>query len=132
MKFDILWKPWMSVVFLAAAWPVSAGPLPMDTPVTLGLEAFKNGYTPGSFLWIVNNINFQYFSILITIISALVMVGVSLLSPAPDYDRIKNLSFGTSTDEHRAESAKSWDARDVLASAFVVGVILAGYLYFRG
>src|SRR5215470_13960000 len=86
----------------------------VDTPVTLGLESFKNGYTPGSFLWIVNNINFQYFSILITIISALVMVLVSYLSPAPDYNRIKDLSFGTLTDQHRAESAKSWDVRDVL------------------
>jgi SSS family solute:Na+ symporter len=104
----------------------------VDTPVTLGLEAFKNGYTPGSFFWIVNNINFQYFSILITIISALVMVLVSYASPPPDYTRINNLSFGTVTDEHRAESAKSWDARDVFASAFVVAVIIGGYLYFRG
>lgn len=104
----------------------------VDTPVTLGLEAYKHGYPEGSFLWIINSINFQYFSILITLISALVMVGVSYLTREPDYDQIKNLSFGTITDEHRAESAKSWDWRDVLASAFVLGVILAGYLYFRG
>ncbi len=32
----------------------------------------------GSFLWIVNNIYFQYFSVLITIVSALVAVVVSL------------------------------------------------------
>ncbi len=104
----------------------------VDTPVTLGLEAYKNGYPQGSFLWIINNINFQYFSILITIISAVVMVGVSYLTGAPDYGQIKNLSFGTVTDEHRAESAKSWGWHDVLASAFVLAVILAGYLYFRG
>jgi len=104
----------------------------VDTPVTLGLEQYKNGYPEGSFLWIINNINFQYFSILITIISAVVMVGVSMLTQAPDYDKIKNLSFGTVTDEHRAESAKSWGAGEVLASAVVLAVILAGYLYFRG
>ena len=28
----------------------------VDTPVTLGLSGLQNGYTPGSFLWIVNNI----------------------------------------------------------------------------
>ena len=39
----------------------------VDTPVTLGLKGFEQGYTPGSFLWVVNNINFQYFSVLITI-----------------------------------------------------------------
>jgi solute:Na+ symporter, SSS family len=101
----------------------------VDTPVTLGL--FKS-YPEGSLLWIVNNINFQYFSILITIISAAVMVIVSYATQAPDYGNIKNLSFGTVTDEHRSQSAASWDWRDVLASAVVLGVILAGYLYFRG
>ncbi len=104
----------------------------VDTPVTLGLAAYRNGYPEGSFLWIINNINFQYFSILITIISAVVMVGVSYLTRQPDYDRIKNLSFGTVTEQHRAESTQSWDWRDVLASAVVLAVILAGYLYFRG
>jgi solute:Na+ symporter, SSS family len=104
----------------------------VDTPVTLKLAGYENGYTPDSFLWIINNIFFQYFSILITVISAIVMVGVSYMTREPDYDKIKNLSFGTVTDEHRAQSAASWDWRDVLASAFVLGVILAGYLYFRG
>jgi solute:Na+ symporter, SSS family len=104
----------------------------VDTPVTLGLDAYKDGYASGSFLWIINNINFQYFSILITIISALVMVVVSYLTAAPDYDKIKNLSFGTTTDEHRAESAKSWNWREVVVSVFVLAAIIAGYLYFRG
>jgi SSS family solute:Na+ symporter len=101
----------------------------VDTPVTLGLV---KSYPEGSFLWIVNNINFQYFSILITIISAVVMVGVSYATRAPDYEKIKNLSFGTTTDEHRAESAKSWGTLEVVASIFVVVVIIGGYLYFRG
>ena len=48
----------------------------VDTPVTLGLSGLQNGY-PGSFLWIVNNIYFQYFSVLITIVSAIVMIVVS-------------------------------------------------------
>jgi SSS family solute:Na+ symporter len=92
----------------------------------------KFAYTEGSFFWIVNNINFQYFSILITLISAAVMIGVSYATSAPDYEKIKNLSFGTVTDEHRAESAKSWGKLEVAASIFVLVVILGGYLYFRG
>ena len=40
----------------------------VDTPVTLGLAGLKGGYAEGSFLWIVNNIYFQYFSVLITIV----------------------------------------------------------------
>jgi len=101
----------------------------VDTPVTLGLI---KSYPDGSFLWVVNNINFQYFSILITIISAVVMVAVSYATSRPDYEKIKNLSFGTVTDEHRAESAASWGWQEVAASVFVLAVILGGYLYFRG
>jgi solute:Na+ symporter, SSS family len=102
----------------------------VDTPVTLGL--LPDGYAPGSFLWIINNINFQYFSILITIISALVMVGVSYMTEAPDYERIKNLSFGTATAEHKLESYASWDWREVVTTLFVIAVIAGGYIYFTG
>jgi SSS family solute:Na+ symporter len=100
----------------------------IDTPVTIE----GTGYTAGSFLWIMNNINFQYFSILITIISAIVMIVVSYLTEQPDYEKIKNLSFATRTDEHKLESAASWDWREVVASLVVLGVILGGYLYFVG
>src|SRR5947209_10428792 len=57
----------------------------VDTPVTLKLSGFEEGYAPGSFLWIVNNIYFQYFSVLITIVSMVVMVVVSYLTTAPEY-----------------------------------------------
>src|SRR3989454_4607939 len=49
----------------------------VDTPVTLGLGGLQDGYPHGSFLWVVNNIYFQYFSVFITIVSAIVMVAVS-------------------------------------------------------
>ncbi len=101
----------------------------VDTPITLGATS---GYAEGSFLWIVNNINFQYFSILITIVSAIVMIVVSYLTKAPDYELIKNLTFSTTSDEERKESRKSWDWKDVTASIFVLIVIITGYLYFTG
>jgi SSS family solute:Na+ symporter len=100
----------------------------VDTPVTLGTTT----YSEGSFLWIINNINFQYFSILITIISALVMIVISYFTQEPDYAKITNLSFGTTTHEHRTESKASWGWREVATSIFVLAVIAAGYLYFTG
>jgi hypothetical protein len=38
----------------------------VDTPVALGMAE----YSPGSFLWIVNNIFFQCWSVLITIVKS--------------------------------------------------------------
>jgi SSS family solute:Na+ symporter len=104
----------------------------VDTPVTMKLAGFEQGYTPGSFLWIVNNINFQYFSVLITIISAIVMIAASYAAPAPDYTHIKGLTFATATDEDRAVTRASWDKREVLASALILACILGAYIYFSG
>ena len=73
----------------------------VDTPVSLGLRGLQNGYPPGSFLWIINNIYFQYFSVLITIVSAIVMVSVSYMTPEPDYGKIQSLTFSTTTAELR-------------------------------
>jgi SSS family solute:Na+ symporter len=100
-----------------------------DTPITLG---WISSYETGSLLWIVTNINFQYFSILITIISAIVMIAVSYVTLEPDYTKIDNLTFATRTSEHLADSKASWDWRDIATSIFVLAAILGGYLYFTG
>jgi SSS family solute:Na+ symporter len=104
----------------------------VDTPVTLGLPGFQKGYPRGSFLWIVNNIYFQYFSVLITLVSAIVMVAVSYATSEPKYAAIKNLTFETTTAEDKVSSRASWDWREVSASALVILCILGAYLYFRG
>jgi len=104
----------------------------VDTPVTLGLRGFQNGYPHGSFLWIVNNIYFQYFSVLITLVSAIVMVAVSYATSQPDYAAIKNLTFATTTREDKANTRASWSWIEVGGSALVVLCILGAYLYFRG
>ncbi len=104
----------------------------VDTPVTLGMAGFEHGYPQGSFLWIVNNIYFQYFSVLITVVSAIVMVAVSYVTSEPDYARLTNLTFATKTHEDRKTTRASWNWRDVAASAGVLLCILGSYLYFRG
>lgn len=104
----------------------------VDTPVTLGMAGYANGYTVGSFLWIVNNFYFQYFSVLITLVSAIVMIGVSYATPAPNYASIQNLTFATKTEQDKSTTRASWGSVDVAASGFVLLCILGGYLYFRG
>jgi SSS family solute:Na+ symporter len=108
----------------------------VDTPVTLGLERFPHSvqslYEPGSFFWIVNKINFQYFSILITFVSAAVMVAVSYATAPPSETQIRSLTFGTTTSEDKRKTRASWDWREVAASAFVLVAIVGAYLYFRG
>ncbi|MCC6125345.1 MAG: sodium:solute symporter [Pirellulales bacterium] len=104
----------------------------VDTPVTLKVSGFENGYAPGSFLWIVNNIYFQYFSVLITLVSMIVMVAVSYLTREPDYRRIESLTFGTVTAADRAKTRASWGWPEVSATAGILACISGAYLYFRG
>jgi SSS family solute:Na+ symporter len=101
----------------------------VDTPVTLGV---MSGYEKGSLFWIVNNIYFQYFSVLITLVSAIVMIGVSYLTREPDYSMIRGLTFATTSDQERQRSRESWGKGEVAASAAVLLCILGAYLYFRG
>lgn len=106
--------------------------LAVDTPVSLGLAGYAQGYTPGSFLWIVNNIYFQYYSVLIFLVSAAVMIGVSYATEAPDESRFQGLTFGTVSDADREQSRRSWGWIDVLTSAAVVAIIIGAYVYFNG
>ncbi len=106
--------------------------LAVDTPVSLHLPGFADGYTRGSFLWIVNNLYFQYYSLFIFIVSVIVMVVVSYATAPPRAEQLAGLTYGTVTVEDRASSRASWSAREVIASAVVLLLIVAAYLYFRG
>jgi len=103
--------------------------LAIDTPVKL-MKDFH--YSEGSFFWIMNNIFFQYYSILILIVCAAVMILVSHATEKPDYEKIRGLTYGTESDEDRQKSRASWTATDVIFSAVVLAIIIAAYLYFRG
>ena len=102
--------------------------LAVDTPVAL--SGYQ--YTEGSFFWIVNNIFFQYYSLLIFLVSAVVMVVVSNRTPAPDYDRIAGLAYGTVSAEDQAIVKASYTKGDVFWSVLVCVLIVAAYVYFSG
>jgi solute:Na+ symporter, SSS family len=117
---------------LIAGFALGALRMLIDTPVSLEMQSVAGGYAHGSFLWVMNNINFQYFSVLITAVSALVLIGVSLASAAPDAAQIQGLTFATLSDSDRETSRGSWSWRDVAASVFILACILAAYIYFTG
>ncbi len=103
--------------------------LAVDTPAML-IDGFS--YEQGSFLWIINNIFFQYYSLGIFLICILVMVGVSYMTAPPSYEKIAGLTFGTLSEDDRSENRASWDWKDVTMSVVVLALILVAYLYFQG
>lgn len=131
--FGVFWKRlnakgclWAMIVGFA----VGLFRMMVDTPITMGLK--PHGYEPGTFFWVINNINFQYFSILITLISAATMVAVSYATPAPDYAALKDLTFATRVKHASTDAKSGWDWREVVASCLVLAAVIFGYLYFTG
>lgn len=104
--------------------------LAVDTPIKLKLEGWQ--YAEGSFLWIVNNLYFQYYSVLIFVTCSIVMIAVSYMTAAPDYEKIKGLTFATQTAEDRRQSRASWTKGDVIFTVVVLALILTAYIYFSG
>jgi solute:Na+ symporter, SSS family len=104
----------------------------VDTPVSLQMAGYEQGYPDGSFLWIVNNIYFQYYSLLIFLVSVAVMVGVSYATEPPPPEKVAGLTFETVSSEDRRKSRASWNQWDVINSVVVLLLILAAYLYFNG
>jgi SSS family solute:Na+ symporter len=117
---------------LVVGFLLGAFRLAVDTPVSLRLAGFEGGYPVGSFLWIVNNIYFQYYSVLIFVVSCAALIGVSYMTAPPSEAQLSGLTYATITPEQRRESRASWARGDVLASSVVLVLIIAAYIYFNG
>ena len=117
---------------LLVGFALGAFRLAVDTPVSLRLEGFAQGYQPGSFLWVVNNIYFQYYSLLIFAVSLVVMILVSYLSPPPAESTIQGLTYGTVSPMERESTRQSWNRHDVVSSLIVLALIFLAYVYFSG
>lgn len=100
--------------------------LAIDTPVMLG----DFTYTEGTFLWFINNVFFQYYSLFIFLVCIAVMFGVSYMTSPPSYEKISGLTYGTLTEEDKRMSRESWNWVDVTLSVILVAVIGFIYIYF--
>lgn len=96
----------------------------------LTLQLFKDNFSPDNILYKFASINFLYFCIYLFLVSILILVVVSLTSPAPSEEQIKGLTFSTTVATDRAASRASWNATDVVLSLIVVGIILSIFVYF--
>jgi solute:Na+ symporter, SSS family len=117
---------------LIGGFVLGAFRLVVDTPVTLKMAGYEQGYPAGSFFWIVNNIYFQYYSLVIFVVSTLVLIGVSYATAPPSERQIVGLTYATVTDQQRHQSRESWGSADVLSSLMVLVLIVVAYVYFSG
>jgi SSS family solute:Na+ symporter len=116
--------------FVVGLFRLGVDTMPKLYPPTADSPGFS--YAENSFLWVVNKIYFQYFSVIILAISAAAMIIVSYATRKPDYQQLAGLTFGTLRTEDRVETRRSWGAGELAASLGLLVCIVAAYLYFTG
>ncbi|MCR4340811.1 MAG: sodium:solute symporter [Gemmatimonadaceae bacterium] len=78
------------------------------------------------------DVNFLHFAVMLFVICAVVLVVVSLLTPAPAADKVAGLTFTTRTPPSEEETRRGWRHADRLLSIGLVACVLMVWLYFRG
>jgi SSS family solute:Na+ symporter len=96
--------------------------------IKLSLELFQNDLT--GVLHQFATINLLYFCIYLFLFSIVLMIIVSMLTPKPDNEHIKGLTFATTVAEDRAASRASWNTRDVILSLIIVIIVITVFIYF--
>ena len=75
------------------------------------------------------NIHWLYFCQGLFVLTAVLMVGISLLTKAPDASTVKYTWYGA-TPEEKAATKASWNAIDVVLSLIVVACVIWFYIAF--
>ncbi len=77
-------------------------------------------------LW---TINWLYYCQILFVLTAVLMVVISLMTKAPDPKTIKYTWYGA-TPEEKAATRASWNALDVILSLIVIGCVVLFYIKF--
>lgn len=82
------------------------------------------------FKYIFYDLNWLFFCGWMLLVCCVIVIIVSLLTPAPSAEKIQGLVFGTSTPEQRAATRASWNKWDVIHTIIILGLTAAFYIYF--
>ena len=92
-----------------------------------GVYPFQNGYLH----WFATT-SYTFMCIYLTVVCALLMFLVSLLTKKPTMEQLEGLTYSTATAEQKAVTKASWNWIDVVASAGLIFIIIIIYSYFVG
>jgi SSS family solute:Na+ symporter len=98
--------------------------------IRLILEVFKGSLAPDSFWFTFADMNFLKFSSFFFLYCVAAAVVVSLLTDKPLQSRLAGLTFGTLSEEQKADNQASYTWVDIVASLFVVSIVIFIMIYF--
>ncbi|MDR1477419.1 MAG: sodium:solute symporter [Planctomycetaceae bacterium] len=89
-------------------------------------------FESGTILHYFATTSFTFIAIYLTLFCALLIIGVSLLTPKPDYEKLTGLTYTTATEAQKRETRESWNKLDVILTVGLFVSILSIYIYFTG
>ncbi len=81
------------------------------------------------FIFDMWNINWLYYCQILFVVTAVLMVVISLITKAPDASKMRFTWYGA-TPEEKAATRASWGAVDVILSVILVCLVIAFYIAF--
>jgi len=100
----------------------------------LTIQALTGGVDPvitsPGWLVYIGEYNFLFATGWLLLLSIVTIVGVSLLTAPPKYEKIAELTYATATPEQKKESRESWGLFEILMTVIILGLVLGLYLYF--
>lgn len=122
---------WKRTSAQGGMWGLIAG---MAVGLTrLGAKVYYSNVADASdnlFKYLFYDLNWLFFCGWMLLFCVTVVIVVSLMTPAPDRDRIQGLVFGTATPEQRAETRASWNGWDILHTVVILAITVLFYVYF--
>ena len=82
------------------------------------------------FKYLFYDLNWLFFCGWMLLVCCIIVVAVSLCTPAPSANKISGLVFGTATPEQLETTRKSWNHWDIFHTAVILGITVAFYIYF--
>lgn len=100
--------------------------------IRLVLELSRGSLDPNGMLYAFGNLNFLTFAAWFFLFSVVVCVTASLLTPAPAPSQIEGLTYGTLTEQQKADNRGSYNTWDIVVSLIVIGIVVYVMTSFTG
>ena len=98
----------------------------------IGLELAVDSLNPEGILYSLASANFLSFAAWFFLFCVILCLAVSFATPAPEYEKIKGLTFGSLTEEQKQANRNSYNAWDIAWSVLVIGIVIYVMTTFTG
>jgi len=121
---------WKRMNSAGASWALGAGFVLGMLKLTIQSFCGKNKISDPAWLAAIGDFNFLYATGVLMLISVIIMVVVSLITPAPAEEKTRGLTYGSIHHLAENEIKGSWDFGNKLMAGLILLLVGGMYLYF--